>query len=220
MPLELQPKLLRVLQEGEFERVGGVRTMTADVRLIAATNRDLERLVAEGEFREDLYYRLNVFPLTSPPLRERRDDIPLLARALVERYAKKLGKSVEAIPANVMASLQAYEWPGNVRELENVIERALILMRESTLDLEVVSLPQPVTVSDSVAPRNLESVEREHILRTLEVTNWQIGGAAGAAERLGLKPSTLRDRMRRLGLRRRSATVGPPPSSERSERSL
>ena len=207
LPLELQPKLLRVLQEGEFERLGGTRTVTADVRLIAATNRDLERLVAAEEFREDLYYRLNVFPVTSPPLRERPDDIPLLARSLVERYAKKFGKSVERIPATVMASLQAYEWPGNVRELENVIERALILMPESALDLQAVSLPQSVRVSDSVAPWNLESVEREHILRTLEVTHWQIGGAAGAAKRLGLKPSTLRDRMHRLGLRRRSATA-------------
>ncbi len=221
LPLELQPKLLRVLQEGEFERLGGTRTMTTNVRLIAATNRDIERLVTEAEFRADLYYRLNVFPLTSPPLRERRDDIPLLARSLVKRFAKKLGKRVETIPADVMASLQAYEWPGNVRELENVIERALILMPESTLDLEVVSLPHSVRVGNSAAPGSLESVEREHILRTLEVTNWQIGGAAGAADRLGLKPSTLRDRMRRLGLRRESAMeVGATRSRERSERPL
>ena len=220
LPLELQPKLLRVLQEGEFERVGGTRTMTADVRLIAATNRDLEGLVAAEEFREDLYYRLNVFPVTLPPLRERREDIPLLAGSLVERYAKKLGKTVDTIPANVMASLQAYEWPGNVRELENVIERALILMPGSTLDLEVVSLPHPVRVSPSVAPSNLASVERDHILRTLDMTDWQIGGTRGAAEKLGLKPSTLRDRMRKLGLRRQSATAGAPRSRERSERSL
>ena len=220
LPLELQPKLLRVLQEGDFERVGGTRTMTADVRLIAATNRDLERLVAEEEFREDLYYRLNVFPVTSPPLRERRDDIPLLASTFVERYAKKFGKSVETIPANVMASLQAYEWPGNVRELENVIERAMILMPESALDLVMVSLPQPLKVNDSIVPGNLESVEREHILRTLEMTHWQIGGATGAAERLGLKPSTLRDRMRKLRLRRSPATDGATRSRGRSERNL
>ena len=144
--------------------------MTIDVRLIAATNRDIESLVAEEEFRADLYYRLNVFPVTVPPLRERREDIPLLTRALVERYAKKLGRIVETIPANVMASLQAYEWPGNVRELENVIERALILMPESTLDLSVVSLPQPVRVSNSTAPGNLESVEREHILCQAQVS--------------------------------------------------
>ena len=208
LPLELQSKLLRVLQEGEFERLGSTRTMTTDVRLIAATNRDIEQRVADEEFRADLYYRLNVFPVTLPPLRERREDIPLLTHALVERYAKKFGRIVETIPANVMASLQAYDWPGNVRELENVIERALILMPDSTLDLETVSLPKPVRVSDSSAPGNLEGVEREHILRTLEMTGWQIGGAAGAAERLGLKPSTLRDRMRKLRLQRSATADG------------
>ncbi len=212
LPLDLQPKLLRVLQEGEFERLGGTRTMATDVRLIAATNRDLEGLVAAKEFREDLYYRINVFPVTLPPLRERCEDIPLLARALVERYAKKLGRSVETIPANVMERLQAYDWPGNVRELENVIERSLILMPESMRDLEVVSLPRPTRVSDPDTPLNLESVEREHILRTLDITHWQIGGTSGAAERLGLKPSTLRDRMRKLELRRRPATAGASQS--------
>ena len=194
--------------------------MTTDVRLIAATNRDIGQRVAEEEFRADLYYRLNVFPVTLPPLREHREDIPLLVRALVERFAKKLGRIVETIPADVMASLEAYEWPGNVRELENVIERALILMPESRLDLEVVSLPKPVRTSDSIAPGNLESVEREHILRTLEMTGWQVGGAAGAAEKLGLKPSTLRDRMRKLRLRRSPATDGATRPQGMSEQDL
>lgn len=203
LPSELQAKLLRALQEGEFERLGSTQTLRVDVRVIAATNRNLEQAIRDGSFREDLYYRLNVFPVTQPPLRERSEDIPLLVRFFTEKFGTKLGKSIDTIPEAVMAALQAYAWPGNVRELENIIERAVILSPDHTLVLD-----EPLTAtrrSDRPAwpTDKLEDVEREHIQRILEDTGWQIAGARGAANRLGLNPSTLRSRMQKLGIRKR-----------------
>ncbi len=200
LPLELQAKLLRVLQEGEFERLGDSRTIRVDVRVIAATNRDLKQATANGDFREDLYYRLNVFPLTLPPLRERTDDIPLLVRYFTQQYSSKMGKHIDQIPQRVMSALQAYDWPGNVRELENIIERAAILSSGTTLelDLSVVSTSSPSTVTKRGT--TLQEVERGHIRQILEDTAWRIEGPQGAAKYLGLKPSTLRSRMQKLGI--------------------
>jgi formate hydrogenlyase transcriptional activator len=203
LPLELQVKLLRVLQEREFERIGGSETIRVDSRVIAATNRDLKQSVADGEFREDLFYRLNVFPVLMPPLRQRRDDIPLLVRDFSARFAKRLGKTIDTIPLDVIEAFQSYHWPGNIRELQNVIERAVILTRDSVLHLD-----EPLeTVATDTAPlihakSTLEEVERRHITRTLEEANWKISGEGGAAEVLGLNPSTLRARMRKLGIKR------------------
>jgi formate hydrogenlyase transcriptional activator len=198
LPLELQPKLLRVLQEHEFERVGGVRTHRVDVRVIAATNRDLATAVADGKFRSDLYYRLDVFPITLPPLRDRRDDIPDLVRHSVQRFARQLNKRIETIPADAMAALTAYDWPGNVRELENAIERAVIVTTGSALQIPIAELrhrAQPLSV-----PVTLEATEREAIVRTLRETNGVLGGPRGAAARLGMKRTTLQSRMRKLGI--------------------
>lgn len=197
LPLELQAKLLRVLQDGEFERLGGRRTLKVDVRLIAATNRDLSTMVAEGKFREDLYYRLNVFPIAVPPLRERRADIPALVWSFVREYSENMGKSIDRISKSTMQHLQAYDWPGNVRELRNVIERAMILSREGTL---VVSLDK----SDNGTPggQTLKEVERNHILAILEQTRWRIRGDAGAARILDMNPTTLESRVKKLGIRR------------------
>jgi transcriptional regulator with GAF, ATPase, and Fis domain len=197
LPLELQGKLLRVLEEGEFERLGSSVTMKVDVRVIAATNRDLEKQVREGSFREDLYYRLNVFPITVPPLRERREDIPLLTRFFVEKAARRLGKTIKFIPKNVMARLQEYPWPGNVRELQNVIERAVINSTESKLQL-VDDLGLRDSNPDSENMKSLQEIETSHIVRVLEKTNWRIDGPKGAAMILKVNPSTLRSRMRKL----------------------
>jgi transcriptional regulator with GAF, ATPase, and Fis domain/ABC-type uncharacterized transport system substrate-binding protein len=197
LPLELQGKLLRVLEDGEFERLGSSVTMKVDVRVIAATNRDLEKMVREGAFREDLYYRLNVFPITVPPLRERREDIPLLTRFFVEKAAKRLGKTISFVPNNVMTRLQEYRWPGNVRELQNVIERAAINSTESKLQL-VDDLRLPDSNTDSETLKSLEEIETRHIVRVLEKTNWRIDGPKGAAMILKVNPSTLRSRMRKL----------------------
>jgi len=199
LPPESQAKLLRVLQEKEFQRLGSPRLIKVDVRVIAATNRDLAKAVAEGHFREDLYYRLNVFPITVPPLRERRDDIPLLVWTFVEEFSKAMGKSVEAIAKSSLQALQHYPWPGNVRELRNVIERAMILASGATLKIDV---PGAVAVSVSPGLATLAEVEREHIQRVLESTGGRIRGAGGAAEILDLKPTTLESRMAKLGLRR------------------
>jgi formate hydrogenlyase transcriptional activator len=201
IPLELQPKLLRVLQEQEFERLGSTRTQKVDVRLIAATNSDLEGLVAERKYRSDLYYRLNVFPVTIPPLRERRDDIPALARFFTQRYARRLKKHIEAISAEAMAALTGYDWPGNVRELEHFIERAVVLTQGPNLEVFVSEL-KPVTPTTGGNISTLEAAEREHILRALEEANWVVGGANGAAARLGMKRTTLQSRMQKLGLER------------------
>jgi formate hydrogenlyase transcriptional activator len=201
IPLELQPKLLRVLQEQEFERLGSTRTQRVDVRLIAATNTDLEQMVADKKYRSDLYYRLNVFPITIPPLRERREDIPPLARFFTQKYARRLKKGIEAIPAEAMAALTGYGWPGNVRELEHFIERAVILTQGSDLDVSISEL-KPSAPTGPATISTLEAAEREHILRALEEANWVVGGPNGAAARLGMKRTTLQSRMQKLGLER------------------
>jgi formate hydrogenlyase transcriptional activator len=201
IPLELQPKLLRVLQEQEFERLGGTRTLRVDVRLVAATNRDLAKMVAERRFRDDLYYRLNVFPLTLPPLRERREDIPLLVRYFVQQHARRLNRAIESIPAEAMTALTRYPWPGNVRELENFIERSVLLSPGRVLRVAVEELKAPANSPDSPAT-TLAEAEREHILAALEQANWVIGGPAGAAARLGMKRTTLISRMHKLGITR------------------
>ena len=200
LPLELQAKLLRVLQEGAFERVGSSQTIEVRVRVIAATNRDLIKGMKERTFREDLYYRLNVFPLSIPPLRERRDDIPLLVRHFVLKHGTNLGKQIESVPQRRMDDLQAYSWPGNVRELENVIERAMILSQGPELNLGDWA-PGPSTKPQTEGS-TLSDVERDHILKTLELTNWRLSGEKGAAKILGLKRTTLQGRMRKLGIRR------------------
>ncbi len=198
LPLETQGKLLRALQDGEFERLGSSRTIRVDVRVIAVTNRDLDAEVRAGRFRQDLYYRLSAYPITTPPLRDRVEDIPLLAQTFLKIYNKKLGKTVDTIPRNVMAALQQYPWPGNVRELKNVIERAVITAQGNALH---VDLPR-VYKRRRHGIRPLESVERDHIRQALEFSNWRIEGSHGAAKVLGLHPSTLRFRMRKLGIRR------------------
>ena len=201
LPLELQAKLLRVLQEGEVERVGGESPIQVDVRLVAATNRNLAQAVEAGEFRSDLYYRLNVFPVEIPPLRERDEDVPLLVRHFVEKMSAKLGREVESVPKTVMDALRAYPWPGNVREMQNVIERAVILSRGPRLELGDW-IPSPAkAVGDQRTP-TLQELERTHITSVLESVGWKVSGKNGAAEILGLKPTTLEARMKRLGIQR------------------
>jgi formate hydrogenlyase transcriptional activator len=201
IPLELQPKLLRVLQEKEFERLGSTRTLKVDVRVVAATNRDLTQMVEDRIFRSDLYYRLNVFPIVVPPLRERAEDIPLLVRYFAQKHARRMDRRIETIPAEEMEALASYHWPGNVRELENLIERAVILSRGPALH---VPLPEDRVSGEAAAasPVTLEAAEREHILRTLRDTDWVIAGPHGAAARLGMKRTTLQSRMSKLGISR------------------
>lgn len=201
MPLELQPKLLRVLQEQEFERLGSNKLIRTDVRLIAATNRDLKQMVADREFRSDLYYRLNVFPIHLPPLRERPEDIPLLVKAFTFKIARKLGRNIDSIPAETLRVLSAMEWPGNVRELENVIERAVLLTRGNVLQLSMaeVAVPQAPVAQPAEVARDGED-EYQLILRVLRETNGVVAGPKGAAQRLGLKRTTLLSRMKRLGI--------------------
>jgi PAS domain S-box-containing protein len=199
LPLELQPKLLRVIQDGEFERLGSSGTIKVDVRLIAATNRNLEEEVRRGRFREDLWYRLSIFPITVPPLRERMEDIALLVDFFVNKISKRLGKSIESIPVSVMNTLRDYPWPGNIRELENVLERAVINSSGPKLHL-VDELKKP-SKDLTTTQKTLEEVERDHIVRILEQTHWKVSGQNGAAEILGLNRSTLRARMRKLGIR-------------------
>src|SRR5438094_209431 len=199
IPLELQPKLLRVLQDQEFERLGSTRTIRVDVRVVAATNRNLEEMVAAGMFRNDLYYRLNVFPIVLPPLRERPDDIPALLRYFAQKFARRMKKRIETIPADAMAALCRYAWPGNVRELENAIERAVILTSGLVLRVPVSDFRGRVSPSGGAT---LEATEREAILRTLRETSWVLAGPHGAAARLGLKRTTLQSRMRKLGIHR------------------
>ena len=202
LPLELQPKILRALQEKEFERVGGTRTIPVNVRLVAATNRDLAKMVGTGQFRSDLYYRLRVFPITIPPLRERRDDIPLLVQYFLSSHSKRMGRRIETIPTETMQTLVKWHWPGNVRELENFIERSVILSPGPTLRAplaELETVDEPGDATDS----NLETAEREHILRVLRECRGMIGGSNGAAERLGLKRTTLNSKLKKLGIARR-----------------
>jgi chemotaxis protein methyltransferase CheR len=200
LPLELQPKLLRVIQDGEFERVGSTRTIKVDVRVIAATNRHMEEEVRKGRFREDLWYRLNIFPITVPPLRERSEDIPLLVEFFVDKISRRLGKRIENIPNTVMEALRNYHWPGNIRELENVLERAVINSSGPKLHL-VDELKRPER-DLTMANRSLAEVEREYIVRILEQTGWKVSGNDSAAEILGLDRSTLRARMRKLGIQK------------------
>jgi transcriptional regulator with GAF, ATPase, and Fis domain len=209
VPAEAQVKLLRVLQEREFERVGGSKTLETDVRLIAATNRDLVARVADGSFREDLYYRLHVFPIRIPPLRERASDVPLLASYFVERVARQLGKPAPRIGAADLERLARYTWPGNVRELASIIERAVILSHGPELDLSFEALPAsasaaatPLPPAGMPPPLPLEEIQRRHIRATLEATGWRISGPDGCAARLGLPEATLRSRMKKLGILR------------------
>jgi formate hydrogenlyase transcriptional activator len=222
IPLELQPKLLRVLQEQEFERLGATKTIKTNVRLVAATNRDLAQMVAEGRFRNDLYYRLNVFPIVLPPLRERPDGIPPLVRHFTQHFARRMGRRIETIPAATMEALVRYHWPGNVRELQNVIERAVILSPGPTLQVSLCDLQSPAIRSqesefsnqevspstldscpgNSTKPVTLADAEREHILSVLRETGWVVGGPHGAAARLGIKRSTLQWKMKKLAIAR------------------
>jgi PAS domain S-box-containing protein len=202
LPSDLQAKLLRVLQEGEFQRVGGTRTIEVGVRVIAATNRDLAKAIEEGKFRADLYYRLNVFPIHVPPLRERKDDIPLLAEYFLGKYSKKLGKSIRTIHESTMRSLLSYGWPGNIRELENVIERGVVISQGTTLQLGKW-FPQAGPVGGAGAIPTLDDVQREHIREVLELTGWRVAGEHGAAITLGIKPTTLEARMKKLGIERK-----------------
>lgn len=201
IPPALQPKLLRVLQEQEFERLGSTHTRHVDVRLVAATNRDLTDMMKQGDFRTDLYYRLNVFPVRIPPLRERREDIPLLVEYFMEKFARRMGKHVKTVPPTTMEKLVSWPWPGNVRELQNMIERGVILSRGFVLEIPLTELDQSSlpALNDNNGASTLEAFEREHILHALSETGWVV---AGAAARLGLNRSTLNARMRKLDIRR------------------
>jgi len=201
MPLELQAKLLRVLQEGEFERLGSPRTIKVDVRVIASTARDLKAEIRNNRFREDLFYRLNVFPITMPPLRMRRDDVPQLVHHCIDKYARKIGRSIRSVPKTVMKSLHEYSWPGNVRELEHIVERAVITSTGPVLQL-ADRLEHEAPEPKEAALKDLAAMEREHILKVLQRTRWKINGEGGAASLLGMNPSTLRFRIKKLGIER------------------
>jgi formate hydrogenlyase transcriptional activator len=203
IPLELQSKLLRVLQEQEFERLGSTKTIKVNVRLVAATNRDLTQMVADKEFRSDLYYRLNVFPLTVPALRERREDVPLLVRHFAQKFAQRMNKKIESISNEHMTTLSQYDWPGNVRELENLIERAVILSQGAELRVPLENL-QSINTPPTESLATLEAAERDHIVRALQASNWVIGGPAGAAAKLGMKRTTLQSKILKLGISRLS----------------
>jgi transcriptional regulator with GAF, ATPase, and Fis domain len=203
LPLDLQSKLLRVIQEGELERLGSGKTITVNIRIVAATHRDLRTMVWAGEFREDLYYRLNVFPIPIPPLRERQEDIEELTWHFAKKYARKFRNTIEKIPEDVLNALRDYEWPGNIRELENVVERAVILASDGTLraDEALDRRPGPPSLgAASSLDRSLQDVERDHITAVLERVDWRVSGAKGAAVRLDMHPNTLRSRMKKLGI--------------------
>jgi formate hydrogenlyase transcriptional activator len=198
IPLEVQPKLLRALQEREFERLGSTRSNKVDVRLVAATNRDLKKMVEEKQFRNDLYYRLNVIPIRIPPLRERPEDIPLLVRYFAQKYARRMNKKIESIPAASMRQLARWHWPGNVRELENLVERAVVLSRTEKLE---ISVPELDGEGMDIASASMDKFdEQDRILQALKETRGRVGGADGAAARLGLKRTTLLTRMKKLGI--------------------
>ena len=199
LPLEVQAKLLRVLQSGQFERLGSTKTITVDARVIAATNRDLSKWVSEGRFREDLYYRLNVFPIHLPPLRERKEDIPVLVWSFINNLSEHMGKRIEAIPRKTMENLNKYHWPGNIRELKNIIERAMIISSGSVLQVDRLERG-----SNGHKPNmDLNQVLKDHILNVLEISGWRVRGAGGAAELLNVKPTTLESKMKRLGISRK-----------------
>ena len=201
IPLELQAKLLRVLQEREFERLGSTRTQQVDVRVVAATHRDLKQMVAEGTFRSDLYYRLHVFPLSVPPLRDRREDIPLIVRHFVDKYSQRMNRHIETISSRAWEALINYAWPGNVRELQNLIERAVILSLGTSLRAPLQELTsQEAVYSSQTQLSTLEEMEREHVIRALKESNWVTGGPKGAAAKLGMKRTTLAYRIRKLGI--------------------
>jgi formate hydrogenlyase transcriptional activator len=203
MPLEIQAKLLRALQEQEFERLGGTQTQRVNVRVIAATNCNLKQMIADKQFRSDLYFRLNVFPITIPPLRERREDIPDLVKAFVSRFSTRMNRRIDLVPVATMDALTQYEWPGNIRELQNFLERSVILSRDRTLQAPLECLAN--TLSDVIRPTaagTLEEAETTHILRVLQQVNWVVGGPKGAARKLGLKRTTLIAKMQRLGIMR------------------
>jgi transcriptional regulator with GAF, ATPase, and Fis domain len=201
MPLELQCKLLRVIQDGEFERLGSPRTIKTDVRIIAATNRNLEQEIKNGKFREDLFYRLNVFPITMPPLRQRKGDIPMLVNHFVAKFNKKFGKNIETVSKDTMNTLHEYHWPGNVRELESVIERAVIVSQGIALQvLDRFDTLQKTEEQEGQEVKALAELEQNHVLQVLKKTGWRIEGKNGAAVLLGLNASTLRARMRKYGI--------------------
>ncbi|MBN1559095.1 sigma 54-interacting transcriptional regulator, partial [candidate division KSB1 bacterium] len=198
LPIELQSKLLRVLQEGEFERVGGAETLKVDVRIIAATNRDLIKEIEKGQFREDLFFRLNVFPIHIPPLRERKEDIPLLVNYFIKKYSARTGKTFDSVPQHVMDRLEEYHWPGNVRELENIVERAVITSSEKKF---AIGDWLPADNSQGIPGFvSLDENERQHIVKALQMTNWRVSGARGAAKMLDINPKTLESRMKKLAI--------------------
>jgi formate hydrogenlyase transcriptional activator len=213
IPQALQPKLLRVLQEQEFERLGSGRTHQVDVRLVAATNRDLPEMVKRREFRSDLYYRLNVFPIVLPPLRERREDIPALISHFVEKFSRRMGKEIEHIPEETLSALSCYPWPGNIRELQNLIERAVILSNDGVLPNPLPAAAVQNVISSPVAT-TLRDSERTLILRTLETVHWVIGGPKGAATKLGLKRTTLIHKMKKLGISRPELRSSEPEGED------
>jgi formate hydrogenlyase transcriptional activator len=202
IPLELQAKLLRVLQEQEFERIGSTRTIKVDVRIVAATNRDLPAMIERQQFRRDLYYRLNVFPIQVPPLRDRAEDVPTLVRYFTQHFARRMDKRIETIPAEALAALGRYSWPGNVRELANLIERAVILSRGTILEIALSELVDLRSSSPAQRRSDTDVAERERLLGALKEANWVLGGPRGAAARLGIKRTTLQSRMQRLGIRK------------------
>ena len=207
LPLDLQAKLLRVLQEGEIERLGDSNTIKINIRIIAATHRNLKTMVEAGEFREDLYYRLSVFPIKVPALRERKNDISLLVQWFVKKYSTKLAKQIDSIPQPVLDKLLTYTWPGNVRELENVIERAVILSPDRTLAIpELLETPNSQADTDTILS-SLTEIEKQHIIKILEHTDWQISGANGAAAILEMHPNTLRSRLNKLGIKRSASAM-------------
>jgi formate hydrogenlyase transcriptional activator len=228
LPLELQPKILRVLQERQFERLGSSATIHTDVRVICATHQNLVEMIDERQFRADLFYRLSVFPIGVPPLRERREDIPLLVREFVQKFANQQGKTIETIPSEVMAALETHEWPGNIRELQNVIERGVILTSGPVLSRQTMEhwtcgevAPDRVpAIGQPVSVKTLADAERAHITATLEKTNWVIGGANGAAARLGLPRTTLLARMQRLGISSGVTRRGSGQSTQESVRTI